>query len=232
MIGKFLKRFENLENMPADILVKKGIRLSKRFECLEIGETKISLTITDKIISNEKTETNTDHKIVCPYCGMDNSRSEDCCAFCKRVIKTKVVEEIQGHSPMMVRCTCGTMNQKDRLHCWFCGRNLNGTTDNPDDQSLNTITINVDGQIYRSTDKNLPPDIIELMNRIRKEGYKKEIVDEWVKEKKLDAAGNIIKRNTQLKDIQSKIMLRIFGLAAVILLIIIQINACGRYIHH
>lgn len=219
----FLKRFANLENLPKDIFVKKGLRISKRFECLEIGDKKITFTLTDKISPIEKAAENTNHKIICPYCGEDNNKNDENCTFCKRIITTKFTEEFQDYASSIIRCECGTVNRKEKKYCWVCGRLLSENPSNPAIQQQNTIVVNIDGKEYRSDDRYLPPKVVELMNRIRKEGYKKEIIDEWIRENNSDRAETILQRNTRLINIRWRIVCGILVLIAAIVIILISI---------
>ena len=70
MLRKFIKRFEKLEHAPKDGLCKGCIKISKRFERLEIGNRRIEVVITDTIGQTEvyqaPANANVDYSVVCP----------------------------------------------------------------------------------------------------------------------------------------------------------------------
>lgn len=72
---------------------------------------------------------------------------------------------------------CGHANEAERETCWACYKPVAAAPKQaaaPDD-----ITIVLDGFTYRSSDKDLAPDVRELMDRIRKRGFSQELLLEW-----------------------------------------------------
>lgn len=72
---------------------------------------------------------------------------------------------------------CGHANEPERETCWACYKPVAAAPKKaaaPDD-----ITIVLDGFTYRSSDKDLAPDVRELMDRIRKRGFSQELLLEW-----------------------------------------------------
>jgi hypothetical protein len=205
MTEKFLRRFEKLENIPADTFVKEGIQISRRFERLEIGNKRIEVAITDKISLQEKAPEALKYWIICPYCGAENTADSATCVLCKHALRTKLAEEVRSNASQMKKCTmCGAVNHKERNNCWVCGKSLfeDGTTIASEQTTTNTIILNIDNKEYRSTDQNLPPDIKELIERIRREGYSQRLIDDWVKLKQTQAqvkAGDIEHRISDLQ---------------------------------
>ncbi|MFH1768927.1 MAG: hypothetical protein ABH858_07185, partial [Candidatus Omnitrophota bacterium] len=200
MFKRILNRFEKLENLSADADIKHGLRISRRFERLEIGDKKIEFSLIDKITSEETAQATINYFIICPYCGMENAAEVDSCSFCKHNLKTKFAEDFQERSRLLKRCVCGTMNQADKLNCWACGVALKAADERKVKKAKNSdniIILNIDGKEYKSTDSNLPSDIRDLINQIRKEGYKKELIDEWVKSRKINEADHLTRINAR-----------------------------------
>lgn len=189
MLRKFIKRFEKLEHTPKDGLCKECIKISKRFERLEIGNRRIEVVITDKISQAEAYQApvnaNVAYAVVCPYCGKENLSGVTLCIACQNSLQTPLAENFQKAARSIKKCTCGAINQGERRNCWVCGRDFSLAGDkNVAIDSANEIILNIDGVEYKSSDRNLPFDIVTLMERIRKYGYSKELVDNWVTRKK------------------------------------------------
>lgn len=229
MLKKFLKRFERLENIPPDNLVRQGIKISRRFERLEISDRKIEVAITDKITQEEKAPPGITYFVFCPYCGQENNSASENCVFCKRSLRTKLAESYQGK--LLKRCLCGAANVKERNNCWACGREFflqDGKQ--PKIDADNTIILNIDGQEYKSTDKDLPFEIRILMEKIRREGYKKELIDEWVKQRKNEAE---LKKDTmayRIRDLRLQYNSRIvyLGVGIAFFILIVLFRSCLR----
>jgi len=75
---------------------------------------------------------------------------------------------------------CGQYNEPGRDLCWACFKPLKAA---PAPQSASDagqeIDLVIDGSTYKSTDRDLPPDIGVLIDRIRKEGYSQELLVQW-----------------------------------------------------
>lgn len=75
---------------------------------------------------------------------------------------------------------CGQANEPQRETCWACYRYVGIKAGARGHQKAqDDITIVLDGLTYRSSDQNLPDDVRELMNRIRKRGFSQELLAEW-----------------------------------------------------
>ncbi len=222
MIKKFLKRFEKLENTPQDIFSKRGFKISKRFERLEINEKKIEISITDKIIPEEQNAAKNDYLLICPYCGAENNNNAQICSLCKHELQTKFAKDYQELAQTLKRCACGAMNLNERKNCWICGRDLflqDGRQ--PEINADNIISLNIDGKEYKSTDENLPLDIRILMERIRREGYKKEVIDEWAQKRQAESELKKESLEHQIGDTQLRYRYRLISLAAGIIIFIV-----------
>lgn len=238
MAEKFLKRFERLENIPKNNFSKEGIKLSKRFERLEIGDKKIDIAITDRVGPEEKAPAEIKHTLYCPYCGMENEVDALNCSFCQHNLKSKLVEDYQYKANFLRECSCGAVNRKDRPYCWICGKYL-GQEETVKPDSGNVITFNIDGHEYKSTDEFLPFDIKILIERIRKNGYSKTLVDEWLKERdRLKDMAQEKDNETKQKrdDVESRIsavklqlIVRIAGLVLFSIFLLFQFRACMRF---
>ncbi len=180
---RFLKRFEKLENISVSSGIKECTKISKRFECLEIGDKKIEVAITDKVTEQEKAPSDIVYYILCPYCGKDNIVDARVCESCNHNLQTKLSENYQTVVHLLKKCgVCKAMNLKERANCWVCGRDFFvNRAQEPKLNTNNVITLNIDGKEYKSSDIELPSDVKALMQKIRREGYKKEIIEEWIK---------------------------------------------------
>lgn len=239
MTKRFLKRFERLENISKEILIKEGRKISKRFDHLEIGDKKIEIAITDRVAQEEKAPLDIRHSIICPYCGMESDANAENCSFCQHNLKTKLAADYQNKAGSLRECECGAVNRRDRAYCWICGKYL-GAQEVAKTDTENIITLNIDGGTYKSNDENLPFDIKILIERIRKNGYSKKLVDEWLKErdklKKID--GEIVTkkqedlnyRDTRIRVLQLNIIMRAAGLIIFLIFIIFQLSTCSRYL--
>jgi hypothetical protein len=202
MIKRFLRRFSRLENIPNGSLLLQGTKLSKRFERLEIGGNKIEFAITDKITRQEEASEEIVYYVLCPFCGKDNLAGAEFCSYCSRGLRSAETSSYQANTYLLIKCkACGSMNLKERRNCWVCGIDLypkSAKMFTPVNQE-NIITLNIDGNEYKSTDKALPLDIKILMEKIRREGYSKETIDSWIQEKNVRSG---IKREAALNQIE------------------------------
>ena len=228
MLKNFLKRFEKLEHAPADGSVKGDLRVSKRFERLEIGDKKIEISIEDKITPQEKAPPEIRYFIFCPYCGIENTPDSEICTSCQHSLRTLIARQYQKQ--LLKRCVCRAVNQQERKNCWACGRDFSlwGDKDAQAD-SDNVIVLNIDGTVYRSTDRDLPPGIVILMEKIRREGYKKEIIDEWIQERNLQVEKKQQETQQRLTQIQYGLFWRTVGLILVLIFVIFQLRVCFRF---
>lgn len=212
MKNNFLKRFERLENDTREKSPDNDLRPSKRFELLEIGDTKIKLSIIDKVSPEETVATTIEYYILCAYCGRENAPESELCINCRQSLKSKLVDDYQVKARLLKKCSaCDSVNHEDRRNCWVCGKEflLTKKTNVSDD---NVISLNIDGTDYKSTDKGLPLDIKMLIERIRKEGYKKEIIDEWIKNKNTKEELHLQMVESNLTEVRNQYLSRRNGL--------------------
>jgi len=229
MAEDFLKRFEKLENIPRELLIKEGIKLSRRFDKLEVSDRRIEVQITDLISEQEKGPQEIIYSVICPYCGAENKSSDEKCVLCKSSLKNIFTQKYQQRiSRDLKKCpSCNAMNEMKRRICWLCGKDLSaGASQETDERSNNVIILNIDGKEYRSTDKNLPFDIIVLMEKIRNEGYSKELVDKWVKERNRESQKDNTAYNQRLLTLQLNLYLRILGGIILGILFLTQFRTC------
>lgn len=80
-------------------------------------------------------------------------------------------------APQRLCPRCAQPNEPERSTCWACYQSFikeSRAKREPDD-----ITLVLDGTTYKSTDKDLPDDVAELMRRIREDGYSEKLLGEW-----------------------------------------------------
>ena len=209
MLRKFLKRFEKLEHSPNDSLYRQDMRISKRFERLEIGERKIEVVITDRIAEVETAPAHVAYSIVCPYCGKENISDAKMCISCQNSLQTLLADNFQKAARSLKKCACGAINQGDRRNCWVCGRDFSLVGDkNIAIDSENEITLTIDGKMHKSSDKNLPFEVVMLMERIRKHGYSKELIDDWIKNRRAEEEIRSQSLRERIEEIRSQLTRR------------------------
>jgi ribosomal protein L37E len=181
------KRFLRLEFSPIIKIFKKQRYSLVRFERLEIDGHKIKI----KIVKEEEK-----NHLECPVCGKRMPEPDSLyCFYCGWVSKKQAQEtEVQDLQPWEKKCPgCGKICNRSQKNCLYCGWRLARWEEEYEKPSKNKkpspapsnkiITVNIDGKEYCSNEQNLPLDIQELMLKIEKEGYSKEMVDEWVKKR-------------------------------------------------
>jgi len=228
VIKRFLKRFERLEHNSKERVCGGYLRTSKRFECLEVGNKKIKIEITDKVSPQETAPVKVDYSFLCPYCGAENSPLAEKCYYCSANLETKFAKDYQTKVKGLKKCpACEAVNQSDRINCWVCGMdfNLSGDLKNLK-ESENVIVLNIDEKIYRSTDKNLPPEIFALMGRIRKQGYSSKVIEEWLDERNTLTRQSSYDINQRLESIRRSLSWRIIGLIVFLIFIVFQFGSC------
>jgi len=220
MAKKFLKRFERLENIPANNSPKENVNISKRFERLEISEKKIEVTITDKIKWQEKAPVEITYDIICKNCGAQNSADSSTCILCRHSLQLENNELPRPKEGALKKClACGATSLEDRLNCWVCGKEfLAGSQRNTALNSNNIITLNIDGVEYKSADKFLPLEIRLLMERIRREGYNKEMIEDWVKKRNRSTKVENKELSKQAVTLRRELSARKLGLISMLIL--------------
>jgi hypothetical protein len=228
VIKRFLKRFERLENSTKDRVCGGYLRASKRFECLEVGNKKIKIEISDRISPQETAPAKVDYYFLCPYCGAENSPLAEKCYYCSADLKTKFAEDYQIKVKGLRKCpACQAVNQSERINCWVCGIELNSSGDlKAVKESENVIVLNIDDKIYKSTDKNLPPEIFVLMGRIRKQGYSSKVIEKWLAERNTQAQQSSYDISARLENIRMSLSWRIVGLVVFLIFIVFQFGSC------
>jgi RNA polymerase subunit RPABC4/transcription elongation factor Spt4 len=202
-------RFKRLEYFPLLRVFKKTKLELKRFEHLEINGHKIELKISEKIKRGY---------ITCPKCHRNNPTDSLYCLYCAHIFK-EIAEEIPEAElrPYEIRCPgCGKINNRNQKYCLYCGWRIvplekgELVATSPDilreKEDLlkrgEVITLTIDGKTYHSTDRVIPLDVKELMIKIKKEGYSKEMIDEWIKNKNIEREE---KQRNRYKDLQQRI---------------------------
>ncbi len=233
MLKKIRKRFEKIESSAIYFRNDSAeLKKSKRFECLEIGTRKIEIAITDKISAIETAPDEINYYVFCPYCGKENLAISKTCTGCKHSLESKLADKFNRTTSLLRKCTvCQAMNTKGREFCWVCGKNLlHDAQLNPETKSDNVIILNLDGAEYRSTDTNLPLDVKELMEQIRHQGYKKELIDAWISNKGGKNDDKLEGLKQQIDRTQTEFTRRLVGLiiggAILLIYIILRISGC------
>ncbi len=231
-----LKRFERLENttLCKNISAGTDFNLSKRFMKLEINDRKIEVVLEDKVSRQESIPQGKEYYFLCPYCGKQNNSNVEICAYCKRQLKNQYIPDYSGRANQLKKCHCGAMNLKARKNCWVCGRDFSLWGDEEVKESPeNILTLNIDGNIYKSTDTNLPSGIVALMEKIRREGYNEKIIQDWIGDKNEEIDRKIDQSDDRLTQIRWGLFWRILGLIVFIAIIIIQVRLFfNSTVHH
>jgi hypothetical protein len=231
---KFLKRFQRLENttLNVNILPDKELTTSKRFMKLEVNEKSIQFTIEDKVAVEETAPAGKTYFFLCPYCGGQNAADLEVCSYCKRQLKKQYVSDYTGQANLLKKCVCGAVNLKERKNCWVCGRDFSLWGDEAVKESPeNIITLNIDGTIYKSTDASLPPGIVALMEKIRREGYSEELVNEWMRGKNQEEELKKENIQTQISVFRWEIFWRVAGIVFIGVIFFIRLG-CESAVRH
>lgn len=177
-------RFGKLEYWP----IVKNFRRSeakKRFERLEIDGHKVAVEVC-----KEPEE----EVIVCPKCERRNPKETAYCLYCEHVFNETVVEQNEKDidlRPWQMRChLCKRVIPRKESRCLFCGW-VDAEKESVQKEKVKsaeeflregeTVILTIDGQTYSSKDTFLPPDVKELMLKIKKEGYSRETIDQWMR---------------------------------------------------
>lgn len=231
MLKRFLKRFEKLENIPQESLLKSGLKISKRFERLEVGDKIVELTIADTILREESAPDEVEYYVLCPVCGAQNHFKNQACVLCKRSLEVDTLSGKRRELPLLKKCSCGAVNQKGRRNCWICGKDFFlENQKKPQIDTDNVIILNINGKEYKSTDTDLPLDIRLLMEKIRREGYRKELIDEWIEERNRKLERQQDEQQDRLQQIQLSLIMRTIGLIIFLVFILLQLSMCWRYV--
>jgi hypothetical protein len=231
---KFLKRFARLENttLNSNLFPNTELQKSTRFTKLEINDKKIEFTIEDKVSKQETVAPGKEYFFFCPYCGGQNSSSLEVCSYCKRQLKNQYISDYSGNVNQLKKCVCGAVNLKERKNCWVCGRDFSLWGDEAVKESPeNIITLNIDGTVYKSTDQNLPPGIVALMEKIRREGYSEQLINDWLKEKNDEVELRKEEIRTRMSVFRWEIFWRVAGVIFVGLLFFMRMW-CYESMHH
>jgi hypothetical protein len=189
-----LERFGKLETggLPPD-----GFRNTKCTDRLKEGGKEVEVSILDLIIraQQENAPSGASFSLLCYFCGSENPPVLEACSHCgKSLVKPLTGTDATGEKPMRKCTVCGALNPEGRRACWGCGRDsMLGPNDQPKINSENVIVVRVDGVEYKSIDRDIPLDIQVLMGVIRRRGYSRKLVEEWVRRK----AGIDERRNSQ-----------------------------------
>lgn len=177
-------RFGKLEYWP----LVKNFRRSKdkgRFTRLEIEGKKIEIEVR---------KGPEEEIIVCPKCRRPNPKETAYCLYCEHVFNQTQVAQNEKDIELrswQKRCPqCKRVIPLKETRCLFCGWEEEGQElaknekEKSEEELLRegeTVILTIDGQTYSSKDRFLPPDIKELMLNIKKEGYSREAVDQWMR---------------------------------------------------
>lgn len=215
------RRFERLENSVSEGLTKENIKISKRFDRLEVGDKKIEVAIIDKIQQKETAPAEITFDIICKDCGAQNSAGARICVLCKHNLEAEPNATSQLELGPLKKClACGATSVNDRKNCWVCGKEfIAGPQKNISPDTDNVITLDIDGEIYKSTDKKLPPEIKLLIERIRRQGYNKEMIQEWIKKRNSAAEAEKEELSFKAATLKSDIKARRNGLISMLALL-------------
>lgn len=197
------RRFECLEHFPTGKIVRKDRICLDRFKHLEVSGHKIKVEVQTptKRIKIEG--------IICPLCYRRNPPDADRCLSCGQAFEKRAPVETKEKRPeeerqktdggtkaesWQVRCPgCGRLVNRRQANCLYCGWRIAPIKSGPQStQSEETysqtqmVTLDIDGNTYRSTDKHLPPHIRALMVKIAQEGYSQEVVDRWISARNME----------------------------------------------
>lgn len=189
-MSKKSNRFSRLEFGPVLKIFKKRKDSSKRFLLLEVDGHKIKFELSKNVTSED---------IFCPKCGHVNRKDSLYCNFCSHTFEQnaqKTTDKVDLESWQKKCPGCGTICNRNQKYCLYCGWRITYWTQEDESPAKiggkavssrykNEIKLTIDGHLYSSNDIYVPAHIRELMDKIDKQGYSKELVENWVKERNL-----------------------------------------------
>jgi hypothetical protein len=221
------ERFNKLECIPILSVFQKIKRKTTRFECLEVDGHKIKIAIKEPRTQEQF--------VVCPKCKRNNKKDSLFCIYCDSVFNDVAVEDkTAGVDSFQVKCIgCGKPASRLQEFCYYCGWRLKAKGEVDTAQLANQnkdfirpkkeITVTVDGKVYRSTDKNLPDDVIKLMLKIEEEGYSQKTIDDWMKARNVAQDYNKEKLDAEISGLKWTVFWRAATLVGGILLVIFYV---------
>lgn len=188
-MNKKNNRFLRLECSPIIKVFKKPKESFDRFTLLEVDGHKIEIGV--KRTSQVRLKF-----IDCPKCKRRNPENSLYCLYCDFTFGEKVegAQDLNLEQWEIKCADCGRFFNRHQNSCIYCGWQVSpgesaaSAKENipqSDSTAKKRIVLNIDGREYSSTDKYLPSYIKELMDRIEKEGYSEELVNNWMKDKNM-----------------------------------------------
>jgi hypothetical protein len=231
-------RFRKLEIAPLLKVFRKSSSELKRFEHLEVDGHKIKIEIHHKLEPDAK------GFITCPQCSKRNPGNALYCLYCSFIFNQKAQEVPDSGTlePYQIQCpNCRRIGVRSQHSCLYCGQvftpleqqEIPTGSDWQDNIGENrkfnaAVTVTIDGVVYHSTDADIPADIRELMERIRREGYTKEMVDEWVKARRAEQEVDLQRAQDELRDAQTNLWLRIATIGGVVIFFVFILLMSSR----
>ncbi|MDD4954773.1 MAG: zinc ribbon domain-containing protein [Candidatus Omnitrophica bacterium] len=238
-MSKKANRFSKLEFGPILKIFKKQKDSSTRFLRLEVDGHKVKLEVSGNVPSTD---------IFCPKCGHLNAKDSLYCNFCSQTFeqnaqqteaKNNKAEDKPEIEAWQKKCPgCGTLCNRNQKYCLYCGWRIAYWSEEDESPAQiggkpvssrykKEIKLTIDGNIYSSNDTYVPADIRELMDKIDKEGYSKEMVESWVRERnakqEIENASRSASLDSDIAEAQMRVVWRIIAVIASIAIPLILI---------
>lgn len=224
-MSKKANRFSKLEFGPILKIFKKQKDSSTRFLHLEVDGHKVKLEVSGGVPGTD---------IFCPKCGHINSKDSLYCNFCSQTFEQNAqkTEDKGTIEAWQKKCPgCGTLCNRNQKYCLYCGWRIAYWSEEDENPAQiggkptsarykKEIKLTIDGNIYSSNDTYVPADIRELMDKIDKDGYSKEMVEKWVRERnakqELENAARNESINEDVSEAQMRVIFRLIATIATI----------------
>lgn len=228
-MSRMKARFRKLELVSFLGAFKKQKAGSRRFERLEIDGHKIGIAIAQPPASAKQ-------EILCPKCQFKNEGTRTYCSICGYVFEPDAAgADSLRLEPWQIKCPgCGKICAQTQKNCIYCGYRLaplssnpasswQGPTEESDDilRQGEEITLNIDGKVFRSTDEVIPLHVKELMLQIKKRGYSKELVDEWVKNRNFEEELKRLQADRKMSELRQTVIWRTLQVAGLVLIMLL-----------
>lgn len=225
-------RFCKLELSPLLKIFRKPLANEhKRFQRLEVDGHKINIDLDTPVAEGEtQKQAQASYCVTCPQCHRNNPKNSLYCLYCSFVFNSvaEQVPEASELQPYQIKCgQCGKIGTRNQRNCLYCGYVFDAEGTNAI-ESDRVISVNLDGTLYRSDDPGVPMDVRELMNDIRRNGYSKEKIDAWLRNRNVN---NELKReqiDERIHQLNWSLVFRILQVVIVFGIIFFVFSMRGR----
>lgn len=138
----------------------------------KFGHKNIRLTVEKIEVLKKSTITDAIFYYHCLFCNQDFDSSAGICPVCNRPLAKVSLKKCEH---------CGAKNSLEKQNCWICNNAFAKLAEKTDQETQWLLTLNIDGNLYRNTDKILRAGTKKLFEDLVASGFSKEPLETWVK---------------------------------------------------